>query len=663
MGGGNSISPNFYSFAELPFHFTFHNTILETTLTTCTSGLEYSINYKDHFIMRKITSILLLAWLALAGIMNAQSLPFTPATISNGKFNPGTQYYYITISEDNPSKYLYIDGNDVKMTTTKGQADQFAITGNTNDGFKIFKKGDTNKLIYLTSTSSTSVDNVYYGNSDSYNTWTLYNVSGKNNAFYQIGPCTNWFFRQTACTLNKNSKSTSLYTWTNSNAPGSADCKVAFEVGDVEPEALINLTYQFNLNGVKSSKVVSATIGENFPDLALPAFCQGTKPEGTVSAGDEGTTKVINVTWNGPFNYSSTVGDAKWYLMTLGKADNGNLPVVRYNSSNQYITLEQGDNTFKYAKNDQWAFVGNPFGGFKIYNRALSGGRLISSTTMSSSEGQSTFPYVSADALQSGYTENWDIHEQRTGGNQTAIPGGFAISQHGTPANKINRRWQNYANNKTTDFRMAYWTGGSDNGSTFTVSQTSLPNITLNTVNGTSYASFYVDYPVVVTSNNVKVYTGTINGNSLEMTEAGDKIIPANVGVVLISETGATTAEISISDEAGTLALGSLTGTTTGLTIGGQQSNYLVLGRKTGDTNKVGFYQPTGTQIPANKAYIYLAGGNVQGLAFNFDGATTDINNISAATNKQEIYDLSGRRVMKANKGLYIINGKKCFIK
>ena len=210
---------------------------------------------------------------------------------------------------------------------------------------------------------------------------------------------------------------------------------------------------------------------------------------------------------------------------------------------------------------------------------------------------------------------------------------------------------------------MAYWTGGSDNGSTFTVSQTNLPNITLNPVEGPSYASFFVDYPVVVTSDNVKVYTGTINGNSLEMTEASDKIIPANVGVVLISETGATTAEISISDEAGTLALGSLTGTTTGLTIGGQQSNYLVLGRKTGDTNKVGFYQPTGTQIPANKAYIYLAGGNVQGLVFNFDGATTDINNISATTDKQEIYDLSGRRVMKANKGLYIINGKKCFIK
>ena len=610
--------------------------------------------------MRKITSILLLAWLALAGIMNAQSLPFTPATISDGMFNPGTQYYYIKIS--NQSKYFYIDGNDVKLTTTKGNADQFAITGNTTDGFKIYKKGDTNNLIYLTNTTSNSVDNVSYGNSNTYNTWTFYNDAGGNHSFYQIGPCSSK--PNDKCTLNKHGDETSLWTWTDNTAPGRADCKITFEIGDVEAEALINLTYQFNLNGVKSSKVVSATIGENFPDLALPAFCQGTKPEGTVSAGDEGTTKVIDVTWNGPFNYSSTVGEPKWYLMTLAKAPNGNLPVVRYNPSNQYITLEQGDNTFTYAKNDQWAFVGNPFDGFKIYNRALTNGRLISSTTMTGTEGQSTFPYVSADALQSGYTETWDIHEQRTGGDQTAISGGFAISQHGTPANKINRRWQNSANNGT-DFRMAYWTGGSDNGSTFTVSQASLPNITLNTPdNGTtSYASFFVDYPVKVTSDNVKVYTGTINGNRLDMEEAGDKIIPANVGVVLISETGGTTAAISISDEDGALALGSLTGTTTGKNIAGSQSNYLVLGRDASDLTKVGFYRPSGTQIPAYKAYIYLGSSNVQGLAFNFDGATTDINNISATTDKQEIYDLSGRRVMKANKGLYIINGKKCFIK
>lgn len=431
----------------------------------------------------------------------------------------------------------------------------------------------------------------------------------------------------------------------------------------MEPEAGIStITYDYQMNGVSMmTEQLIAANGAAFPNLAsLPAFCTGTKPEGTVSAGDNNTTKVINVTWNGPFNYSSTVGEAKWYLMTLAKAPNGNLPVVRYNPEHQYITLEQGDNTFTYAKNDQWAFVGNPFDGFKIYNRALPNGRLISSTTMSGTTGKSTLPYVSADALSSGYTDTWDVYEQGIGEGQSAISGGFAISQHGTPANKMNRRAQGQDNN--SDFRMAYWTGGSDNGSTFTVSQTSLPNITLNPVNGTSYASFYVDYPVVVTTDNVKVYTGTINGNSLEMTEAGNKIIPANVGVVLISESAATTAEISISNNNGTLLSGDLTGTTTALNINGSQSNYLVLGRDAEDNTKVGFYRPNGTEIPAYKAFI-STGGNVQGLAFNFDGATTDINSISATTDKQEIYDLSGRRVMKANKGLYIINGKKCFIK
>ena len=450
-----------------------------------------------------------------------------------------------------------------------------------------------------------------------------------------------------------------------STASGNTCVKMAFYRLTPESETS-TFTYDYQINGVsmKTEQHV-AGIGAAFPNLAsLPAFCQGTKPEGTVSAGDNNATKVINVTWNGPFNYSSTVGDAKWYLMTLAKVGT-NLPVVRYNPEHQYITLEQGDNTFTYAKNDQWAFVGNPFDGFKIYNRALSGGRLISSTTMSGTTGKETLPYVSAAELPSGYTDTWDIHQQSWNTNanpaQIEIPGGFAISQHGTPANKMNRRAQGQDNN--SDFRMAYWTGGSDNGSTFTVSQTSLPNITLNPVNGTSYASFFVDYPVVVTTDNVKVYTGTLNGNSLDMTEAGDKIIPANVGVVLISETAATTAEISISNEAGTLAPSSLTGTTSPLDISSTKSNYLVLGRDAEDNTKVGFYRPNGDEIPAYKAYIYLAGGNVQGLAFNFDGATTDINNISATTDKQEIYDLSGRRVMKANKGLYIINGKKCFIK
>ena len=418
------------------------------------------------------------------------------------------------------------------------------------------------------------------------------------------------------------------------------------------------ITYDYQMNGV-SMKTEEHIVGngEAFPNLTLPLFCNGTKPEGTVSAEDDGETKVIDVTWTGPFDYTSSAEDnvAKWYQLTLHRH---NFVMKNNDTSNQINFVgDKGDGTqyvgtkknFTLDKDEHWAFVGNPFDGFQIYSRK--GGRIISGTTASS------VPYVSTSDLTASQVDKWILVEQglHTEWGDATITNGFSIFLKGYPNLILNLNGDQK--------KLHYWENNKDNGSTFVAWKNCLPQRSLNTVNGTSYASFYVDYPVKVTSDNVKVYTGTINGNSLEMTEASDKIIPANVGVVLISETGAPTAEISISDEAGTLALGSLTGTTTGLNIGGQQGNYLVLGRKTGDTNKVGFYQPTGTQIPANKAYIYLAGGNVRGLAFNFDGATTDINNISAATNKQEIYDLSGRRVMKANKGLYIINGKKCFIK
>lgn len=425
------------------------------------------------------------------------------------------------------------------------------------------------------------------------------------------------------------------------------------------------------MNGsVVSSQDINAVVGAAFPDLTLPAYCTSSesKPEGTVAVGDANKTYTYNITWNGPFKYSSTINDAKWYLMTLGKGENNKLPVVRYVDGQNYMTLEETDNTFSYAKNDQWAFVGNPFDGFKIYNRA-NNGRLIATTEITTDGAQTTFPYVSTEALPSNFTELWDIYEAVVGNNQTAIDGGFAIGEHGIVANKINRRWQKVTNYIASDYRLAFWTTGSDNGSTFTVNQAELPDLTLNAFDGKTYASFYIDYPVEVTSDNVKVYTGTVEGNTLNMTEAENKIIPAGVGVVLIGDDGgATTAALSIANSEGTLVKGSIGGTTINEEIPtGYRNTYLVLGVSNNAPYSVGFFRPadTITEIPAYRAYIrQLASSPVRGFNFNFDGTTTAIDNATLSTEKaQGIYDLSGRRVSKAGKGIYIMGGKKIYVK
>ena len=79
---------------------------------------------------------------------------------------------------------------------------------------------------------------------------------------------------------------------------------------------------------------------------------------------------------------------------------------------------------------------------------------------------------------------------------------------------------------------------------------------------------------------------------------------------------------------------------------------------------------PTGAAFTngAHKAYLKLAKNTSAGSqavnGFPFNGTTTGIEQIEAGADaKNAIYDLSGRRVNKAAKGIYILNGKKVLVK
>lgn len=78
----------------------------------------------------------------------------------------------------------------------------------------------------------------------------------------------------------------------------------------------------------------------------------------------------------------------------------------------------------------------------------------------------------------------------------------------------------------------------------------------------------------------------------------------------------------------------------------------------------IGFYPFNGTTLAGFKAYM-PNGSGVRGFLFHEDGMETAIDGIESLTHtpEQPIYDLSGRRVQKAGKGLYIVGGKKVFFK
>ena len=589
--------------------------------------------------MKKIQLILLLVLLAITGQVGAQIIP---TTITNGQFDPGTVFYRINFTPSIFQHYYITIGSDV-TTTTKSKATLFAFVGNNTDGYRIYAKGDATKYIYLTSTTSdVNVDNVHYGTSDTYDKFKI-RKNGSGYTIYQYGPRSS----SIPTSLNYVSGST-LQTWSNSESLSDNNCRVAFEAVEM------SLLYQYTFSEGTVNQVVYGTIGSAYPNATAPAFCTitGSKPAGKVTAGGTKTAS-FNATWDGPLEYSSDLANAKWYLMTLGYQD-GHKQVFRYSTLNTTINLPTDAYTFTYSSKDQFAFVGNPLDGFQVINRSAGNPRLVANAD---GTGNPTF----ANSPSSAQSDRWDIYNvTQSPHDPITVPGEkrFGLNLHGNSAKKLNRNGGNVKN-------VVYWSSH-DNGSTFTVSQADLPSLALHEFDGKTYASFYVDYPVQVTSENVKVYTGTVSGNTLQMTEANDKIIPAGVGVVLVGNTASeTSAALSIANSAGTVAHGVITGSITDVPISDFQDLYLVLGVSNETPQSVGFFQPTVATIPAYRAYIpKSATQSVRGLYFNFDGETTSIDPTVLTPAKEEtIYDLGGRRVNKAVKGIYIKNGKKIYVK
>lgn len=263
---------------------------------------------------------------------------------------------------------------------------------------------------------------------------------------------------------------TPLFVFTNNVGNGfknisywNADPQPNANSGGVQMEffkvsGYTSITYNYLYNGqVVGSETLHAYVGSEFPSpTTLPAFVTGKIPEGTVTAGT--TEYSVDCTWDGPFAISESVQNATWYAVGLHTA-----PYYLHNTEGaESMTLAAEQQTIDASTIEafdaqMWCFVGNPFDGFKIYNKAAGEDMILSSsTTMSGNNGGSTYPILMDEAsLPEGNNTTWDVTPS------TNISGinGFYIAQHGITANKMNLR----------DGKLAYWTGGADDGSTFRV--------------------------------------------------------------------------------------------------------------------------------------------------------------------------------------------------
>lgn len=189
------------------------------------------------------------------------------------------------------------------------------------------------------------------------------------------------------------------------------------------------------------------------------------------------------------------------------------------------------------------------------------------------------------------------------------------------------------------------------NASLWTVEDATSFEVPLNAVNGKSYATFCAPFGVTVADTKANTLVMDASKKFITLNEIAE--VPANTGVLLVNETGATTATVTINDAAAaTVANNALVGT---LAPHAKAAGDLFLGNNEG---VVGFYDWAGTSLAANRAYIPAAtAAGVRALLF--DNTTTGVNAATLNNASQKVFDLQGRRVQKAQKGLYIVNGKK----
>lgn len=196
---------------------------------------------------------------------------------------------------------------------------------------------------------------------------------------------------------------------------------------------------------------------------------------------------------------------------------------------------------------------------------------------------------------------------------------------------------------------LNWWYDNDGNAKWYLIEATDI-EVALHAAGTKSYATTYLPFSVSA-AEGAELYTGELNGNEMNLTKSHTGVA-AEQGIVLVGESSSTKAVLTIGE--GTATSKDLVGTLAPKAV--EASSVLTLGKS---GSEVGFFAFTGTQIGANKAYIEKPAG-ASAVMINFGEVTGIENAVAPEAANAPLYDLSGRRVVKAVKGgLYIQNGKK----
>ena len=191
--------------------------------------------------------------------------------------------------------------------------------------------------------------------------------------------------------------------------------------------------------------------------------------------------------------------------------------------------------------------------------------------------------------------------------------------------------------------------GGSSNNNARMDYMTLTEGVAVN-ISKAGYATFCSPFAVDFAGSGITAYLATVADEEVSF-EATEKV-PANTGVLLKGNTG----NYVVPTTTGATGTSALIGVTEDTQL--DAGIYVLMNSSEG----VGFYKTTNQfTVGANTAYLPAQASAREFIAI--DGEATGISAVNAEQQGAEVYNLNGQRVSKAQKGLYIQNGKKVIMK
>lgn len=539
-----------------------------------------------------------------------ESLPFT----AQKNFDANTAHWYAMTMRGNDDNYLLsAKGGDAVGTTTVNKANhpnvledacQWAFVGNLIDGFKLYSK--TNNIPVTLS------DQLHLTEGEG----TTFKLRANNNDGFGLlekGKESN------GC-INRHGEN-KIATWTG------------FDDGST-----------IRLQEPKSYVIDYAAPFINIDDSTAPQGAIGTNNYLTDAANKTAFTNAYNAA------IASTATEAEW--IALGAE---NEKVAAANTE----TIEVGKYYRLYNTNDvrKWLCVDNEDNS-KMNCNADAEKAVASVVTFVDAEPGRYRMKIEGKTFGKYVRDNQAI---ALVGEDSGEKGSYIVSHVGTQFTFFDRASNNaHSYLHCNKHSLVGWEASAP--SKWYVVPANDVEIAMTEANGKRYASAYLPFDVK-TVNGAQAYVGELNDakNVLNMTSVNS--VPANQGFVLVGNQEKAT--LTIGNAEVLPVANALTGSNVKVTLSDDnRAENLVFGKSEGI---VGFYKPAAklTTVAANKAFIAASSltTGAGAIAMNFGGNTTGINNAVVASENAPIFDLSGRRVVKAVKGgVYIQNGKK-FVK